>query len=59
MAIKKKRRKKSKVYFGTPVHDAIVEYNHSDDVNFRHKIYTEEIHPAFLKLIKELEEDVD
>ena len=54
MAIKKKRRKKSKVYFGTPVHDAIVEYNHSDDVNFRHKIYTEEIHPAFLKLAENI-----
>ena len=54
MAIKKKRRKKSKVYFGTPVHDAIVKYNHSDDVNFRHKIYTEEIHPAFLKLAENI-----
>ena len=54
MAIKKKRRKKSKVYFGTPVHDAIVKYNHSDDVNFRHKIYTEEIHAAFLKLAENI-----
>ena len=54
MAVKKKRRKKSKVYFGTPVHDAIVKYNHSDDVNFRHKIYTEEIHPAFLKLAENI-----
>ena len=54
MAIKKKRRKKSKVYFGTPVHDAIVEYNHYDDVNFRHKIYTEEIHPAFMKLAENI-----
>ena len=54
MAIKKKRKKKSKIYFGTPVHDAIVEYNHSDDVNFRHKIYTEEIHPAFMKLAENI-----
>jgi hypothetical protein len=54
MAIKKKRRKKSKVYFGTPVHDAIVEYNHSDDIAFRHKIYTEEIHPAFMKLAENI-----
>ena len=54
MAVKKKRRKKSKVYFGTPVHDAIVKYNHSDDVNFRHKIYTEEIHAAFLKLAENI-----
>ena len=54
MAIKKKRRKKSKVYFGTPVHDAIVKYNKSDDLEFRHKIYTEEIHAAFLKLAENI-----
>ena len=54
MPVKKKRKKKSKIYFGTPVHDAIVEYNHSTDVKFRHKIYTEEIHPAFLKLAENI-----
>ena len=50
----KKRKKKSKIYFGTPVHDAIVEYNHSENVEFRHKIYTEEIHAAFLKLAENI-----
>ena len=50
----KKRRKKSKIYFGTPVHDAIIEYNHSEDTLFRHKIYTELIHPAFLKLAENI-----
>ena len=54
MAIKRKRKKKSKIYFGTPVHDAIVEYNHSDDIAFRHKIYTETIHPAFMKLAENI-----
>tara|TARA_X000001036_G_scaffold52517_1_gene41993 strand:+ start:2587 stop:3303 length:717 start_codon:yes stop_codon:yes gene_type:complete len=54
MAIKKKRKKKSKIYFGTPVHNAIIEYNHSDDYKFRHRIYTEEIHPAFLKLAENI-----
>ena len=54
MAIKKKRKKKSKIYFGTPVHNAIVEYNHSDDITFRHRIYTEEIHPAFMKLAENI-----
>tara|TARA_B100000424_G_scaffold268418_1_gene263161 strand:+ start:350 stop:1063 length:714 start_codon:yes stop_codon:yes gene_type:complete len=54
MPIKKKRKKKSKIYFGTPVHNAIVEYNKSDDVAFRHKIYTEEIHAAFLKLAENI-----
>ena len=52
--LKKKRKKKSKIYFGTPVHNAIVEYNKSDDVAFRHKIYTEEIHAAFLKLAENI-----
>ena len=54
MPVKKKRKKISKIYFGTPVHDAIVEYNHSTDVKFRHKIYTEEIHAAFLKLAENI-----
>ena len=54
MPLKKKRKKKSKIYFGTPVHNAIVEYNKSDDVAFRHKIYTEEIHAAFLKLAENI-----
>ena len=52
--LKKKRKKKSKIYFGTPVHDAIVAYNRSDDYTFRHKIYTDEIHPAFLKLAENI-----
>ena len=54
MPLKKKRKKKSKIYFGTPVHNAIVEYNRSNDVAFRHKIYTEEIHAAFLKLAENI-----
>ncbi len=54
MPLKKKRKKKSKIYFGTPVHNAIVEYNKSEDVAFRHKIYTEEIHAAFLKLAENI-----
>ena len=50
----KKRKKKSKIYFGTPVHDAIIRYNHSEDVKVRHEIYTEEIHAAFLKLAENI-----
>ena len=50
----KKRKKKSKVYFGTPVHDAIIRYNHSEDPIERNKIYTEEIHTAFLKLAENI-----
>ena len=50
----KKSRKKSKVYFGTPVHDAIIRYNHSENPIERNKIYTEEIHTAFLKLAENI-----
>ena len=50
----KKRRKKSKIYFGTPVHDAIVRYNHSSSPTERNTIYTEEIHAAFLKLAENI-----
>jgi len=50
----KKRKKKSKVYFGTPVHEAIIRYNHSDSPIERNKIYTEEIHAAFLKLAENI-----
>ena len=52
--LKKKRKKKSKIYFGTPVHDAIVRYNQSDNPIERNKIYTEEIHAAFLKLAENI-----
>ena len=50
----KKRKKKSKIYFGTPVHDAIIRYNHSDNPLEKNKIYTEEIHAAFLNLAENI-----
>tara|TARA_B100000131_G_scaffold196784_1_gene189144 strand:- start:25616 stop:26338 length:723 start_codon:yes stop_codon:yes gene_type:complete len=49
-----KRKKKSKIYFGLPVQEAIIEYNHSEDTEFKHKIYTETIHPAFMKLAENI-----
>ena len=52
--VKKKRRKKSKVYFGTPVQEAIIRYNDSDDPAVRNKIYSEEIAAAFDKLAENL-----
>ena len=52
--LKKKRKKKSKIYFSTPVHDAIVRYNHCERPSERNKIYTEEIHKAFLKLAENI-----
>jgi len=50
----KKRRKKSKVYFGTPVQEAIIRYNNSDSPVERNKIYSEEIAAAFDKLAENL-----
>ena len=50
----KKRRKKSKVYFGTPVHDAIIRYNSTDSHSEKNKIYQDEIHKAFDKLCENI-----
>ena len=38
------------MYFDEVVQDAIIQYNDSDNYNFRNKIYSEIIHPAFDKL---------
>ena len=46
----KKRRKKSKIYFGTPAQDAIIEYNNTDDPKLKNKIYKERIQYPFEKL---------
>ena len=53
----KKRKKKSKVYFGTPVQESIIRYNALDQIeqaDERNKIYKEEIHAAFMKLCENL-----
>ena len=47
---KKKRRKKSKIYFGTPAQDAIIAYNKCDNSIERSKIYEEGIQHPFEKL---------
>ncbi len=52
--VKKKRRKKSKVYFGTPVQEAIIRYNESSNPAEKNKIYSEEIHAAFCKMAENL-----
>ena len=52
--VKKKRRKKSKVYFGTPVQEAIIRYNESSKPAEKNKIYSEEIHAAFCKMAENL-----
>ena len=54
--IKKKRKKKSKMYFGTPAQEAIMEYLDcpKTDAGYkeRNKIYNERIKYPFEKLVK-------
>jgi len=50
----KRTRKKSKPYFGTDVHDAIVEYKHTTCEKERHEIYETQIKNAFEKLSENL-----
>tara|TARA_A100001011_G_C14278289_1_gene830315 strand:- start:106 stop:867 length:762 start_codon:yes stop_codon:yes gene_type:complete len=50
----KKRRKKSKIYFGTPVQNAIIRYNECPNPAIRNRIYREHIAAAFDKLAENL-----
>lgn len=51
---RKPRSKNKKIYFSQDTEDAIVEYNNSDDVNFRNNIYNERISYAFDKLAENI-----
>ncbi len=46
----KKRRKKSKMYFGQPVQDAIIRYNKTSNPSIKNRIYEEHIAAAFEKM---------
>jgi len=50
----KPRKKKSKIYFGTPAQDAIVEFNGTDNQKLRDKIYKERIQRPFEKLAENI-----
>ena len=50
----KKRKKKSKIYFGTPVQEAIIRYNESSNPAVKNRIYSEHIHAAFEKMAENL-----
>ena len=52
--VKKPRKKKSKIYFGTPVQEAIIRYQKSESQSERNKIYREEIMYAFDKLAENI-----
>ena len=51
---KKPRKKKSKIYFGTPVQEAIIRYQNEKSQSMRNKIYREEIQYAFDKLAENI-----
>ena len=51
---KKPRKKKSKIYFGTPVQEAIIRYQDEKSQSMRNKIYREEIMYAFDKLAENI-----
>ena len=51
---KKIQTKSKKLYFGKDVHDSIVKYQESNDVEEKEKIYTEEIRKSFHKLAENL-----
>ncbi len=52
--VKKKRRKKSKMYFGQPVQDAVIRYNESTNPAVKNEIYRTEIAAAFDKMAENL-----
>jgi len=54
MAIKKKRRPKSKNYFTQDTEDAIVLYNGTFDTDVKSKIYQDHIHYPFFKLTENI-----
>ena len=52
--VKRKRKKKSRIYFGTPVQEAIIRYNETDNLAIKNRIYSEHIAKAFDKLAENL-----
>ena len=53
--VRRTRRKSGKKpYFGKEAHEAIVRYQGSEEISEKHKIYIEEILPAFNKLAENL-----
>ena len=54
IAKKKPRKKKSKMYFGTPAQEAILEYLATDDQKEKNKIFRERLEYPFMKLAENL-----
>ena len=54
MKVGKKRAKKSKMYFGSSTHNAIVEYQKCESAEKRKEIYEKRILKSFNKLVENL-----
>ena len=54
IAVKKPRKKKSKMYFGTPAQEAIIEYCATEDMKEKNKIFRERLEYPFMKLAENL-----
>ena len=52
--VKRNSKSKKKLYFGKEEHDAIVHYQSTESRPERHKIYSDQIRPAFFKLVENL-----
>ena len=52
--VKRNSKSKKKLYFGKEEHDAIVDYQSTESRPERHKIYSDQIRPAFFKLVENL-----
>tara|TARA_B100000212_G_scaffold240799_2_gene183448 strand:- start:2707 stop:3438 length:732 start_codon:yes stop_codon:yes gene_type:complete len=50
----KKTKSKKKMYFGNEVQQKIVEYQKASDIRKKHRIYTDNIFPAFNELVQNL-----
>jgi len=51
---KRKRKKKSKIYIGKDTENAIIEYNKTEDIHERNRIYNDKISYAFDKLAENI-----
>ena len=52
--VKENVKKKSRIYFGTPVQNAIIRYNENDNPVIKNRIYKEHITLLFNKLAENL-----
>ena len=52
--LRKRKPKKQRNYFTEQTEDAILQYVHSQDQDFRNKVYNDKIHHSFYKLVENI-----